>query len=67
MIDALHAANPFGNRWPARATVELLPGDSAWNPATTKHDLVCGVRDRYLRVQYEQHADGGIHARVLPS
>lgn len=60
VTDALHAANPLGTRWPAKATVELGEGDSSWNPASTKR-VISGP----CRVQYEQHQDGGIDAYVL--
>ena len=42
------------------ATVTLKAGDTAWNPASTKH-VIHGP----ARVRYTIHPDGGVDATIL--
>jgi hypothetical protein len=44
--------------FPAEKTVVLAEGDSAWNPASTKHDLYGPCT-----IVYTMHVDGGVEAR----
>jgi hypothetical protein len=52
---------PHGLSQPRRVTLELLKGQSAWNPASTKPE-----RSIYgpATVRYSEYTDGGIEAVV---
>lgn len=47
-------------QWPQETVCRLDVGDRAWNPGSTKHEIVGPAV-----VEYRRYQDGGIDARVI--